>query len=168
MLLIPTFSYLLYPAIHRVFPLTPLRKISIGFFITVPAFLIPAYLESQIGMGETPNIGWQMLAYLVMTAAEVMISVTCLEFSYTQAPNKMKSFVMSIFLLSVAVGNAFTAGVNFVIQNPGGASKLAGADYYLFFSAAMFVAAILFIFVAMRHKSNDYIQEGGEVSSEAR
>ena len=35
MIFIPLFSYGIYPALNRVFPLTPLRKISIGFFVTV-------------------------------------------------------------------------------------------------------------------------------------
>ena len=33
---IPLFSWVLYPAINRFFPLTPLRKIGIGFFLVVP------------------------------------------------------------------------------------------------------------------------------------
>ena len=41
----------------------------------------------------------KLLAYVVMTAAEVMVSITALEFSYTQAPRKMKSFVMGVFFL---------------------------------------------------------------------
>ena len=32
---------------------------------------------------------------IVLTAAEVMVSITCLEFAYTQAPNAIKSIVMS-------------------------------------------------------------------------
>ena len=47
-------------------------------------------------MGHTPSIAWQVLAYAILTAAEVLISITCLEFSYTQAPNNMKSFIMAI------------------------------------------------------------------------
>ena len=55
----------------------------------------------------------------------------------------MKSLVMAFFLMSVSIGNLFTAAVNFFIQNDDGTSKLAGADYYLFFSAAMLVTAVL-------------------------
>jgi hypothetical protein len=58
---------------------------------------------------EWPSIAWQILAYIVLTAAEVLVSVTCLEFSYTQAPKKMKSFIMSLYLLSVSAGNVLTA-----------------------------------------------------------
>ena len=149
----------IYPILNTVFTLTPLRKISIGFFLTVPAFLIPAYIETQIQAGLTPNIVWQLLAYVILTAAEVFVSITCLEFSYTQAPKKMKSLVMACNLLSVSIGNLFTSGVNFFIQNPDGSSKLAGADYYLFFAAAMAITAVLFIPVAMWYKEKTYIQD---------
>ena len=115
---IPLFSYVIYPAISKVFPLTPIRRISIGLFITVAAFGLSGLIESWIDQGLTPNIRWQLLAYVIITAAEVMVSITALEFSYTQAPPQMKSFVMSLFLLTVSVGNVFTAIVNNVIQVP--------------------------------------------------
>ncbi|MGA2541765.1 MAG: MFS transporter [Verrucomicrobiota bacterium] len=40
LLFIPLFSYVIYPVVNRFFALTPLRKISIGFFLMVPAFMI--------------------------------------------------------------------------------------------------------------------------------
>ena len=49
-----------------------------------------------------------------------MVSITCLEFAYTQAPKSMKSLVMAVFLASVALGNYFTAGVNkFILVEKG-------------------------------------------------
>jgi len=117
MTFIPIFTWLIYPALNRVFPLTPLRKISIGLFVAVPSFLIPAWIETQIAGGELPNISWQIAAYVLLTAAEVFISITALEFSYTQAPKKMKSLILGFFLMSVSIGNLFTAGVNHFIQN---------------------------------------------------
>ena len=149
----------IYPLINRVWALTPLRKISIGFFLTVPAFLMPAWIEQQLDAGVQVNIAWQLMAYVLITAAEVFVSITCLEFSYTQAPKKMKSLVMGLFLMSVALGNVFVAVVNAFIQNPDGTSKLAGPDYYLFFAAAMAVTAVLFIPVAMWYKEKTYIQD---------
>ena len=43
-------------------------------------------------------MNWQVFAYIIMTAAEVLVSITALEFSYTQAPKAMKSFIMGLFL----------------------------------------------------------------------
>jgi len=158
MLLIPVFSYVIYPVIHTVFPLTPLRKIGMGFFVTVVAFVLVAEIETQISMGLRPNIVWQLFAFVVITAAEVMVSITCLEFSYTQAPKPLKSFVMALFLLSVSLGNAFTSFVNYVIQNEDGTSKLAGAAYYWFFAGVMLVISMVFVFVAKSYKGKTYVQ----------
>ncbi|GJL56337.1 MAG: hypothetical protein NPIRA02_34690 [Nitrospirales bacterium] len=157
MIFIPVFTYGIYPAINRIFPLTPLRKISIGFFVTMLAFLISASIEQDIEAGLRPNIVWQLLAYMVMTGAEVMVSITCLEFSYTQAPLKLKSVIMSLFLLSVSLGNAFTSFVNYFIQNPDGTTWLQGASYYYFFSCIMLLVSILFIFVAKNYREEVYL-----------
>jgi POT family proton-dependent oligopeptide transporter len=156
---IPMFIFGIYPVINKFFTLTPLRKIGLGFFLTVPSFLIPAHIENMIQAGQTPSIGWQIFAYVVITAAEVLVSITCLEFSYTQAKNSMKSVIMAFFLISVSIGNMVTAGVNYFIQNDDGSSKLPGAQYYLFFAGLMLLTALIFIPVAKAFKEKTYIQE---------
>src|SRR5207249_2075946 len=135
--MLPLFSYAVYPAINKVFPLTPLRKIGIGLFATVLAFALVGGIQRRIDAGQTPNIRWQVLAFVVLTAAEVLVSVTHLEFAYTQAPKRMKSLVMCTYLGSIALGNVFTAAVNFFIQNTDGSVKLAGASYFFFFAEIM-------------------------------
>jgi POT family proton-dependent oligopeptide transporter len=159
MLLIPLFSYVIYPAVDRLWTLTELRKIGLGMFVTVAAFAIPTWVQLQIDQGGTPSIVWQLLAYLVLTAAEVMVSITCLEFSYTQAPRKMKAFVMAFFMLSIAAGNLFTSAVNFFIQEDGATSRLAGANYYLFFTVLMAITALLFSLLARFYRGDTYLQE---------
>lgn len=158
LLFIPLFVYVIYPLLSRCIALTALRKMSIGFFVTVVAFLISAYIEQLIVQGKTPPIAWQLLAFVVMTAAEVMVSITCLEFSYTQAPLKLKSLVMGLFLLSVSVGNGFTAFVNYWIQNADGSVALTGPEYYWFFAGVMFLVACLFLFVVGRYQETNYLQ----------
>jgi len=143
---IPAFAYVVYPAVNRVFRLTPLRKITIGLFVAALSWVVASWNQMRIDADETPSVGWLLLAYVILTSAEIMVSITCLEFSYTQAPKKMKSFIMSVFLLSIAVGNTFTAIVNKVIQNPDGTSK-------------MFVTGVLFVFVAMTYREKTYIQD---------
>ena len=118
LLLVPFFTMVAYPAVDRFFTLTPIRKIAIGLFLMVPGFGLVAVAQTWIDQGQQPSIGWQVLAYAILTASEVMVSITCLEFSYTQAPRKMKSIIMAIFMCSVALGNLFTAVVNSKIQIP--------------------------------------------------
>jgi len=136
-----------------------------GLFTTVFAFLIVGWIQVRIDAGQTPNIIWQILAFVALTAAEVMVSVTHLEFAYTQAPKKMKSLVMCTYLGAVALGNAFTAGVNFFIQNPDGSVKLEGASYFFFFAKLMLATSVLFLLVAGFYRGKTYIQDEIETAA---
>lgn len=155
---IPLFSYVVYPLAGKVITLTPLRKVGFGFFLTAAAFAISGMAQSLIDAGAQPHISWQVWAYIVLTAAEILVSITCLEFSYTQAPNRMKSFIMSLYLLSVSLGNVLTSGVNAFIENADGTSKLPGATYYWFFTTLMVVAAVLFVPYAVYFREKRYLQ----------
>ena len=150
----PTFTYFVYPKLNQYFELTPLKKINIGLFLTVPSFLIIAYLQSQIDLGNTPSIAWQILAYAILTAAEVLVSITCLEFSYTQAPNNIKSLIMGLFMLSIAVGNTFTMFVNSSITNVND-----GASFFFFFAKIMLLTALLFMIVVKFFRPKTYLHQ---------
>lgn len=156
--LIPLMTYQVYPAISRVFPLTPLRKISIGFFLMVGAFLVSAFIEMRLQAGARMNIGWQILAYVILTLSEVMVYGTGLEFFYTQAPNRMKSFIMGLFLLAVSLGNLFTSLVNHFIMRDDGTSRLTGTEYYLFFAGLMLLTSLGFIVYASRYRAHSFVQ----------
>lgn len=156
---LPLFSYWLYPAINKVFSLTPLRKIGMGLFVTASAFAIVAWIQVRIDAGQTPHILWQIVAFAALTAGEVMVSVTHLEFAYSQAPKKLKSLVMCTYLGAVFLGNVFTAWVNFFIQNRDGSVKLQGASYFFFFTAVMLVTSMLFVFFARFYRGQTYIQD---------
>ncbi|MBI3416886.1 MAG: hypothetical protein HY043_16470 [Verrucomicrobia bacterium] len=156
---LPLFSYVIYPALEKIFPLTPLRKIGLGLLVTVVAFLFPAWIEARLGQGVKVNIVWQLVAYVFLTAAEIMVSVTHLEFCYTQAPKRLKSLVMATYLGAISLGNLFTAGVNYFIQNKDGSVKLSGANYYLFFAGLMLVTTAVFVFVAKAYRGKTYIQD---------
>ena len=109
-----------------------------------------------------PSVGWQLLAYVVITAAEIFVSITCLEFSYTQAPPQMKSFIMSLYLLSISLGNLFTALVNRVTTDASGHSTLVGEWYYWFFAGCMAVATVLLVPVLWWYRPREYLQAEAE------
>jgi proton-dependent oligopeptide transporter, POT family len=120
---IPLFAYVVYPMGDRVWKLTPLRKIGLGLFIMVGAFALVAVIQQWIDGGARPNIGWQILAFALLTVAEVMVSIVALEYAYTQAPKTMKSLLMCYYLGAVALGNLLVAGVNHFIQIPDAAAE---------------------------------------------
>jgi proton-dependent oligopeptide transporter, POT family len=117
--MVPIFTFVIYPVMGKFFVVTPLRKIGIGLFVISASYLIVASIENRIMHGQSVSLWWQILAYVVLTAAEVLISITALEFSYKQAPLKVKSFIMAVtYLLAVSIGNAFTAQVNGAMVKP--------------------------------------------------
>ena len=159
LLLVPLFNYVIYPATNRFFPLTPLRKIGIGLFVMAASFVVIWWLQLRIDVGEKPNVIWQLLAYVLLTASEVLVSITGLEFSYTQAPKRMKSAVMAAWLFTVALGNQFTAILNFLIPTLSNLGiDLKHAAYFRFFTFLMLFTAIIFVFVARCYRGRTYIQ----------
>jgi POT family proton-dependent oligopeptide transporter len=158
LLFIPLVNYVIYPAINRVFPLTSLRKIGIGLFLTGLSFVVIVWLQGKIDNGLKPSINWQFLAYGILTLGEAMVSITGLEFSYTQAPNSMKSSVMALWLLFIATGEAFVGKVNGWDLNADGTKKLTDYQYFSFFTVVMFVAAAIFVVLACFYKGRTYLQ----------
>lgn len=136
--------------------------------------------ELQPYLANMPSIGWQFLAYVVLTSAEIMVSIVCLEFAYTQAPRRMKSFIMGIYFLGVSLGNLVTAIVNKVIEIPAqvdpttgevireAGSKLGPVEYYWFFTALMLVTSVVYVFFAkFLYKGKTYIQGEADAVTEA-
>ncbi|MGQ9564215.1 MAG: POT family MFS transporter [Thermogutta sp.] len=162
LVMVPLSTYVIYPLVNRVWRFTLLRRISVGMFVAATSFCIPACIEQMIAAGGRPNIGWQFAAYVVITAAEILISVTCLEFAYTQAPRTMKSLIMGIYLLSVSLGNTFTAMVNKFVEITGGDQPggwAYGANYYWFFVLAMAATGGVFSVATLLYRERTYLQD---------
>ncbi len=114
-------------------------------------------------IGSQPSVAWQFLAYVFLTMAEILVSITALEVAYTQAPLKLKSLVMGIWYLAISFGNLFTALVNTFIQQADGTSLLPGASYFWFFTIVMLIDAVCFIPMLFFYKPKTYMQEGTPV-----
>ncbi len=85
--------------------LRPTDKMLIGFVLTALTMAIMAmagFLAEQAGK---VSMMWEVVAYLLITVAEICISVVGLELAFTAAPKSMKSFVTACWLLTVSFGN---------------------------------------------------------------
>jgi len=145
MAIIPLCSWAVFPALERRGrDLSPLSKMTAGMFLAVASFVAAGVVQLRCDGGHQVSLAWQFPQYLLLTAAEVLVSVTGLEFSYTQAPRSMRSTIMSIWFLTVFLGNLLTFLVQFV--------KLSGAAYFGFFAVLMLLAAVAFRQVARRYR----------------
>jgi len=162
LILIPIFTYVVYPVLNKFFRLNALRKMIIGMFFLIIPFLIIVWLEYKIRAGLTPSVGWQFLANFLLTAAEVFVSIPCLEFAYTQAPKWMKSFIMSLYLAaSIGLGNLLTFIINNLIKDR---EFFKGPNYYWTFIIFMFVSSIIFAIFAVFYKGKTYTQDENDSS----
>ena len=162
MVYIPLFGFTLYPLLNSLFALTYLRKIGIGLFLTAAGWGVSVLVQEWIDAGERPDIMWQVLAYAILTAGEVMVSITGLEFSYAHAPKAMKSTIMAAWLLTVSIGNLYTAGVNRLISMD--VLDLSGSSYYYFWLWAMLATAVVFVPASMLFRGDLYLQGGDDPS----
>ena len=156
MMLIPLNNWVIYPGLERLgMSMAPLRRMTIGMFMASVAFVCVAMIQQAVDAGsergEMVHVIWQVIPYLVMTQAEVMVSVTGLEFAYTQAPKRMKSTVMGFWLLCVAFGNKLVVFVT-------GLEGLDLANFFWVFAILMAGAAVLFAIRARFYTYRDYSQ----------
>jgi len=154
MVLIPYAQRLLYPNAQRLgFPLTPLRRMTVGLVLASLATAVIALIQGAIdrnGPGVV-TVRWQFPAYFLLTMGEVMVSITGLEFAYTQAPRRMKSTIMGLWLLTVTVGNLFVSAISLV--------KLPAAQSFWLFAGVGATSAVLFGVRAWFYTPRDYVQE---------
>lgn len=147
---IPFFSVVVYPLLERLgIQVNAVRKIGWGFVLIVLTFLLTAWIQQQIDAGIKLNIAWQLLAYTILTASEIMVSLTGLEFAFANSPKEMKSTVMSLFFFTVFLGNILVTFINNSIHAGGFFSSFSGADYFLLFAGMMAVNALLY-FIALK------------------
>ena len=133
---------------------TPLRRMTMGMFIAALSFVAVALLQMRINARGPGTVwfGWQVIPFVLLTVSEIMVSITGLEFAYTQRPNRVKSTIMGFWLLTIRVGNVFVArSARF--------SHLPLVDFFWLFAGLMAAAATLFGVRSYFYVQKDYIQE---------
>ncbi|MDG1138754.1 MAG: MFS transporter [Opitutales bacterium] len=156
LILIPCFSSFVYPFFEKYFTINPLGKMRFGLWVMGLSFAMVSWIQMKVDDGLQPSVMWQVLACLVLTISEILVSITCLEFAYTQAPKSLKSVVMALFLLTVSFGNYVASGVKFFLIDQNGNSLLPGASEFWFWTILVCLSALLFRLVASRYKTVDY------------
>ena len=145
------------------FEWTPLRRMVIGLAMAGGSFAVAALVQQRIDVeGEgVVSIWWQVLAYLILTTSEVLVSITALEFAYTQAPKRMKSVVMGLFMLTITLGNLFvtllTAAKDGIAELLGG--EFGQAEFFWFFCWSAVIVAVLLAIRAKFYVRRDYTQD---------
>jgi dipeptide/tripeptide permease len=141
-------------------------KMFVGFVLTAVTMGIMSYAGHLAGPAETRQVvkngeelteriplpddrkvglEWQAVAYVMLTIAEILISVTGLELAFVSAPKSMKGLITAVWLFFVGVGNLF---INVPITQL--YPQMEPGRYYGMLAVAMVVVAALFVVVAKR------------------
>lgn len=158
---IPIMDRLVYPLLRKWgIPFKPITRIFFGFmfasiamayaaivqhliYSTGPCYDSPLKCEASDG-GKIPNnihVAVQTPAYFFIALSEIFASITGLEYAYTKAPTNMKSFIMSMFLVT----NAFGAALGIALSSTAVDPKLVWM--YVGLSIATAIAGVIFWFV---------------------
>ena len=153
MILVPLFTLVLYPRLGRF--ASPLKRMAYGMFLAAASYLIVALLQKQIEAGAQLNVLWQTVPYLVLTAAEVLVSVTGLEFAFREAAPEMKSTIMSFWALTIAFGDLLVVVITKIFSSATHPAASVSTNRFLLYAGLTFVVAILFCVVASLYKYRD-------------
>jgi len=137
LIFIPICDKFLYPALRKAgFQLTPIKKMTAGFFLGSLSMVVAAIIQHYIYMmspcreangygfieycGEPPNLTvWvQTPAYVLIALSEIGASITGLEYAFTKAPKNMRGMVTSIFWFSQAASAALSQAFVSLSRDP--------------------------------------------------
>ena len=153
---IPICERFVYPFIRRFTPFRAITKIFWGFMFGAASMVYASVLQHYIykagpcydnpkgcapEYANVPNrvhVAIQTPAYFLIAMSEILASITGLEYAYTKAPASMKSFIMSLFLLTNAFGSALGIALSPTSTNPKYVWAFAGLAIACFISGLLF------------------------------
>ncbi|MBD3218701.1 MAG: MFS transporter, partial [candidate division Zixibacteria bacterium] len=129
------------------------KKMLIGFVLVILCMGIMS-IAGFIALERKVSILWEVLAYIMITAGELCISVVGLQLAYEEAPNHMKSRITGLWLATVMLGNVFAgffARIYTDVLNPG--------EYFGLMTIMIALVTIGFYFVGRRFEEKSNRQE---------
>ncbi|HWO57824.1 MAG TPA: oligopeptide:H+ symporter [bacterium] len=119
------------------------KKMLIGFVMVVMCMAVMAVAGFAAQTAKV-SILWEVGAYILMTMAELCISVIGLQLAFEEAPERMKSTITGIWLCTIFMGNLL-AGIfsrYYTQMTPG--------IYFSMMTAMIVAVTITFFFVGRR------------------
>ncbi len=154
LVLIPAYDKIIFPCLEYCgLKLTALRKIGAGMALTAGAFataaLVQTAMDAAADHGDKLSIAWVIPQYVIITMSEILVSTIGQEWMFTQAPKSMKSTMMSMWYVSVGLGDILAGTLYTALGD------LPQASFYWLFAFLMAVAACIFVVLAFAYRSQN-------------
>ncbi|KAH3765290.1 POT family MFS transporter [Pelomyxa schiedti] len=146
-ILIPIFDRIVYPLCKRLgMKVTPLRKMVSGLCATVAAVLVAGLVQLAIERNPDDLLPVSLIIpqYVIVSIAEVLLSVTAYDFAYSEAPSTMRGFLTSMWFLTIALGNGVTACLALI--------PFASSTTSFLLAGLTVVITVAFCFFAVKYK----------------
>jgi dipeptide/tripeptide permease len=129
---------------------------AVGFIFAALSFFCAAVVQYFVDLyPQQIHVAFQIPQYLIMCFAEILVSISGLEFAYSQAPNSMKSVMVAVFNLTIAAGNLLVVLIADLPIIP--KTLLFKQVYeYLFFAFLVILFLFFFLFINRNFK---YLEE---------
>jgi POT family proton-dependent oligopeptide transporter len=119
------------------------------YSVLMPVY--PMFYETTLITVNKISVLWELLAYILITAGELCISVVGLQLAFEEAPDHMKSRITGMWLATVTLGDilaSFFVRIYTDLLNPG--------EYFGLMAIMMVLVTIGFYFVGRKfeEKSN--------------
>lgn len=99
--------------------MTPLIRMGAGLAFTIVALVVALLLQIAINYSDPNSVSvfWMVPQFFFISLAEILLSITCLEFAYTEAPPRMKGMLSATWYLTLAGGNLLVAVMGLLSAN---------------------------------------------------
>ncbi len=136
------------------------RKMLIGFILVIlcmSLMMVAGYISADAKI----SILWEVCAYILMTMAELCISVVGLQLAFEEAPDRMKSMITGIWLITVFLGNLLaTLFARIYTQTTPG-------NYFRAMTFMIIIVTLAFFFVGRRFEHRNAQANGAKTQGAA-
>jgi POT family proton-dependent oligopeptide transporter len=123
--------------------LSSVTKMLIGFFLVILCMGVMA-VAGFVAAASKISILWEAGAYVLMTMAELCISVIGLQMAFEEAPDRMKSMITGIWLCTVFLGDMFAGWFSRIY------TQTTPGNFYTLMTVMIVGVTVAFYFVGKR------------------
>jgi proton-dependent oligopeptide transporter, POT family len=152
----PILTLAIYPMAERLgWRPSPLRRMGAGMLLGALALVVSGLIQARMDGGQSLSILWQLAPYVILEAGEVLLSATGLAFAFEQAPARLKSVVMSMWLTTIAAGHFLIAVFTSLNEH---FIKARGAGEIYLWAGMLFVVTGIFVVCASQFRGTERLE----------